>query len=276
MKKKGSLKPSNLVKRRRRKFLLKFLALVFSLIIILVSIVVISRLDYFKITKINISGSETVSSEDLENIVKDKISGSYFWLLPKDSSLFYPKGAIKKSLLNRFSRLGNVAVSLENLNDLKIAVEEKKPYATWCVLGGAESNWIFSNDCYFMDESGSIFSKAPEFSENVYLKYYGVIKDENPIGKIYKTSFQLSQINDFENFLSNRNFNPSHLLFKDDGDFELYLNRGGVLYFNSDIPLPKTTQNILAFLDQGNVLNSTTTFQYVDLRFNNKIFYKLK
>jgi hypothetical protein len=275
--KKSIVKTSNLVKKRRKKFIAKIIAVVFSILAIIVSIAIISRLSYFKIDQISIAGNETIDTLDIQSSVEQAMFGNYLLLFPKNSTIFYPNGAIKKMLFSKFSRVLVSSVGLSGLHTLDIKITEKKPFATWCKTDGVEPNSAFTNNCYFMDDRGQIFSKAPEFSESVYVKYYGLINGD-PIGQIYKLPFQFNDISAMIDFLNNRNLNPTLFVAKNDGSFEMRLKGDGVLYLSADLSLSKTLENLQALFDKENIAssNSTTTIDHIDLRFGNKILYKFK
>ncbi len=236
---------------------------------------------------IKIFGNKAIDTRSIEKKVREDLSGYYLWVLPKTNFIFYPAGKIKSDIMEKWKRIKNISVSVENIRTLKINLSERSPLYTYCgeilpvtIDSGQEK-------CYFMDESGYIFDEAPYFSGNVYLKFYGKT-DRNGadlLGAYYFDS-NFGKLVMFKDNLIKLGLNPVIFSPLDDGDMEIYFasnlksQLGPKLVFKSDADLGQMTENLQSVLGtdpfQTDFKKKYDSLQYIDLRFGNKVYYKFQ
>jgi len=276
-----TLTPTRLRKKRRKILLVKFLLGIFVIFISLFFVRLFSNASFMTISQVEIVGS-TASEETshLEQIVKGTTEGYYGHLISKSNVFFYPRGKIIENLSKTFKQVKGVEVDLNNWSKLTITIEERKPFEMWCTSEESGASIIFKDDCYFLDNQGYAFSKAPEISGDAYFKNYGNIQhaSTSPIGQQFLTPELFKAISSFRESLSKRNINPDKLIAKIDGDFEFYLPDGGRILFNTSQNFNVVLENIESLLQDPDIRGSqgtlSTSLDYIDLRFGNKIFYK--
>ncbi len=252
-------------KRRRTKFLLFFI-LFLSIVYLGVFLL---RQERFLITDVVIEGDNIVDRSEMIQVVRRLLDGKYLWLVPRANSLIYPRGAIKHNLISTFPRLMTVDLSLDAERKLLVNIEERSPFALYCPVSG---------DCYFLDESGLIFASAPSFSRGVYFVYVALNMIESPIGQRFVPSDEFQSLQYFLEKLKNININP--IAFDiGETDYSLVLPQDGKIIWRKDADLKHIESNLGAFLGsdaikaQGDFLNRIL---YLDLRTENKVFYKYK
>lgn len=303
------IRSKNLAAKKKKEFIFKItLWSVFVFVLIYGMIVLVSQ-PFLKIKNIVVKNNITLDSAEIENIVKDTLSGNYLWFLPKDSIVLYPRKNIEKKLAENFSRIKKVAVSNEGLNTLQILIDEYDPIALWC-RGDLEINSsagenngsntlsetdkaiivpslnyenykISQNDsCYFIDLSGFIFSEAPNFSNDVYTKYYGIVSRDNPIGSFYLDFQTFNDLRVFVDNIKKLDMSISAVISRGDGDYEIRTVSNGIIIFNMRIPLEQTFENLQVFLDDKTIFpmdsRSHSSIVHIDLRSGEKILYQLK
>lgn len=227
------------------------------------------RQERFLISNIQIQGNEITKSEEIEKIIQDDISGNYLWLIPRSSVLLYPNNKIKADILRQIPRLISINLSLTDSRTLLVTIVERKPFALYCVGEGK---------CFFLDQTGYIFSEAPAFSGGVYMIYSTIPVLEAPLGQnlIYANDFVV--LSSFIKSLPVLNLNPQSLLIQN-GEDHLTLSSGGVIMWKSSANLESLRSNLESFLSDSNFTkepNALEKILYIDLRLSNKIFYKFK
>jgi hypothetical protein len=148
--------------------------------------------------------------------------------------------------------------------------------------------------CYFLDDNGVIFSEAPTFSGDAYFKYYGGVMGETPIGQTYlATTTVFQDVSNFVQSVSQTSLAPISVSAESDGGFTMQLSSGGKIYFNLSQPLSQTAGNLKALLQNlqisstllgssvptGSASSGSTSISnidYIDLRFGDKLYYKMK
>ena len=263
---------SKLAQRKRKLLLLKIGGIVGFLLFIAIGIVFILRIDRINIVDINIKGNSAIATYALQKFTEDKLSGNYAYVFPKSNILLYPRKDIQKSLSDSFKEIKKVDVSFESLQSISISIEERKPYALYC--GDQVST---STDCYFLDEDGLIFTEAPEFSGNVYLKYFGELGLSDPIGQNFMQTDEFRGLNFFLVSLVKMDLKPIifHIINKD--DFEIQLESGGKILFGKDQNLSDIYENIQSVFNGDEFdKENLSTLDYADFRFGNKVYFKFK
>jgi len=285
-----SISHEEYLRRKRNKRLWKFWGTVFVVVFLVGIGSYISYRKEVRISKVELTGGILVTQPELESRALEYMQGSYFWLFPKNNILWYPRGGLKIYLKETFKRIENININLKDLQTLYVKIEERKPFALWCNQSvvstttpatEGQSGDNKTEDCYFMDQNSTIFARAPVFSGDAYFKYYGLISPENqsPIGMEYMSNnLKFGEISDFVQKAKELSIRPLYLKIKSDDDFSLVLSGGGEVYFNLKESLFIAGQNLGALLKTSPFASSTGDLpvEYIDLRYGNKLFYKLK
>jgi cell division septal protein FtsQ len=260
----GFLEKKQKRRRRRQKI---FLALA---IILLLALVFVSRLDTFRINEVTVSGAKAVSADDVEEKVRESLSGYYLWLIPHDSSFLYGKGKIRRELEESFPRFSAIDISLGEFKTLNISVSEREPFALYCEDDSAK--------CYFLDQTGFIFDFAPNFSEGVYFIYSDAELDENPLGRKFLPMEEFMALSAFVSKLSQLSLVPLSLTM-DQNEFEVKLKTGNSVSWQRGADLARTYSNLESFLLSPTIVSQRDFMEKVlelDLRTEDKVFYRFR
>lgn len=265
---------------RKRKIIIFFLLFALAL----AGLTMLLRWSKLNIQNIEITGNPVVDSTDLENTIKNEIYGYYLWIFPKSNFLIYPKNDVKAALEDNYKVLKNISLGLKGISTMELKVEERIGKYTWC--GDTPQNDTNDN-CYFMDDTGYIFGQAPFFSGDVYLKFYGKVRDDvsAPLGEIYFKEF-FPKLLQFRDTVKLMGISTSAYHVRNDGSAELYLvsntpfpNKQKII-FNPSEDLSKLAENLQTALAtdplKTDFKNKFSSFEYIDLRFGNKVYYKFR
>ncbi len=276
-------KREEFLRKKRNKRLLKYGLFLFLIIFIIALTSYISHKPQIRISNVELSGEVLVTQSEIEYKSLQYLSGSYLWLFPKNNAGWYPRKGLENYLKELFKRIDTVDIHLKDFETLSVIITEKKPFAIWCDDVGEpwqENTGTNKPKCYFMDQISTIFSEAPEFSGDAYFKYYGLVTEINPIGTEYIASTtEFSEISDFVGKVKKLGIQPQYIIAKDNAEFSLVLLGGGQIYFDTKESLSKIADNLEALLKTSELaLNKSKILpvDYIDLRYGNKLFYKLK
>jgi cell division septal protein FtsQ len=264
------------LRKKRRKKIIKILAVFFSFVFLVAIVSFLSYRQKFRVKEVNLTGGVLITEEDVERESVEFISGSYFWLFPKDNSFILGKKGLENHLKEKFKRIDTIIVSLEGFNSLKVEISERKHFAIWCKEDSSGSE----ERCYFIDKNSTVFAKSPNFSGDAYFKYYGLIESSDPIGLEYIASPEVfSQISDFVDDVKSTSIKPLHITAKNKEEFVMDIFGGGKILFD-------TKESLKTVFDKLNLLLETPELskfdrkelpvEYIDLRFGNKLYYKLR
>lgn len=274
---KKRVKKAPLGNRRQKIRKLKLIAIAVVSVVLIILLGWSLRLEQFQVSNILISGNKVIPQEKIQSIVEDNLSGTYFFLSPKTNIFFYPKSRITKQIEDEFERVKEVSVNFVNLKSIEVKILERTPKSMWC--GVKKESAV--GGCYFMDENGYIYAKAPDFGGNVFLKFFGLdynsllLGSESPIGVTIMDVEKFDKFTLFVDTLSEIGYKPISLARVDDHDFELYFNDGMKIIFGNDQDFEILLDNLQSVLDSGELVNREN-IDYIDLRFGNKVYYKFK
>lgn len=258
-------------RRRRRIFVAVFFAVgVFTL---LGASVWLAHASFLRITDIQITGNTTLASSTLQKEVQDKISGSYVYLFPKDNIFLYGKKTIAEMLIAKHPSIKNVEVTAKNFHTLHIALVERTPVALWC-----GESIDTPQPCMFLDITGAAYAPAPEFSVPIYIQYYGALSTTTtPV--VYLTAEQFGGLEALVGELVKMQGSDSLRTVYIDHEKDVHISfaSGFTLLFD----LESSGGNILerfslALTSAPFTTRTLSDFQYLDLRFGTKLYYKLK
>jgi len=270
----------NLKKKRRLRLKRKIARIVVFGILIVTILSIVAHLNKITITEIKIEGNTVTNTGVIESIAESKMADSYALLFPKKNIFLYPKRAIRDQIITNIKRISAVSIERTSLHSIVIKITEREGQYLWCGI----SDSISGKQCFFLDSKGYIFSTAPYFSGNVYLKFFGVYKKEDsPVGKTFLTQNEFVRLLDFIDELQANSIEVFGLTVKEKG-YEILLGDP-----EDDKVIPRIivleSNNFHTILNNLKEALKTEPFAsdfkdhfdhliYIDLRYNNKVYYK--
>ncbi len=275
--------PESRLRLRKRRRRVRIGLLLFVLILLVASAVVgAAYLPALQVRAVAVSGAQTLSSSTIEAFVRDRLAGAYWHVFPKSNIFLYPKGRINSDLLAAYPVLASADVHASDFHTVAVDLVERAPRALWCPpeAGGPPAQ------CLFLDENGVAYSEAPTFSEPVYTTYFGSTTPSTGSGQatdilpkqfLSPADFQsLSALVDAiaqkipDEKLASVNVNT-------DSDVSMGFADGFVLKFAlHDAGGDIFERFSLALTSDPLKSHKLSDFQYLDLRFGDKLYYKLK
>jgi cell division septal protein FtsQ len=276
------------IRHNRRVRKIRLLILCF---ILLISI--IGFLSYFSsnnnivIDKVVVNGTHVIDHEEVEKEVFKNLSGKYLYLFSKSDGFIYPHNHIYNDLILKFPRIESLSVNRDNLKTININITERKGSYLYCGAIIPENKDDVGENCYFINNDGFIFDKAPYFSGNVYFKYYMALGDgiTDPLGKQMVSIDRFHELARFIDSVTTIGFKPIYIALDSDGVYSLYLNHGvdstlPKIMFKNDNDLKTIEDNFSLAMKKkefADEINSKyNTLLYIDLRFKNKVLYKFQ
>lgn len=252
---------------------IRLTVLVIFVLLILATQVFLIRNKNLLISDVEIMGNQVTRDEDIQKITVDNLSGSYLWVFPKLSVVLYPANKIERDLLNLIPRLATANASLTSAKSIKVTVTERLPFALYCSDTSDSEN---PSHCFFLDESGFIFSPSPAFSGGVYMIYSSDPAIETPLRSQFLTREEFQDLSKFLALLPRMHIAPE--LFTKRGDeYELTLVSGPYIKWKTGQNLDNLAINLESFLLNSSLKpEDISQLKYIDLRFDNKVFYKFQ
>ncbi len=275
----SNLYSPRLRKRKRKVLYVKIGFFTILFVLLFVGALVVIRLPQVRITEVVVSGGESVvPPEPVEAIAREVMQGNYGWILPKDNSFLYPKAVIEQEVLNSFPRVKSLSMRRVGLQTLSLELILRKQVALWC---GVTFTADRSAPCYSFDDTGVIFE--PSLSPGTTtIRYFGATVGTSTtlFGTQAVREADLKKLALFFIALSGESYQVTDVVLLDGGMTELYLRGGGKLIVDRTQDFSVTLRNLnLLVADSGFTgrgKDGLLKVEYIDLRTNGKIFYKVK
>lgn len=257
-------------KIRRRKVILKLLLYFFAIFCIFALSVGFFYIPKFKIKEIEVKGASELNKEKLRDEFLAILQRKSLGLFPYGNIFIFPKQRLKAEILGIHPDIKKLDFESFFPERILVEVEERELFAVWCFAEG---------DCFFVDKDGFAFKKAPFFHGNLFLKFFDE-RGENPFNNIDKGRQVLSE-DDFKNLISFIEFvkvkgtTVSKIFVKDDGIYNLETMSGWRIILDNGNDAQEAFQNFKIMIESLTKEDYMNKIDYVDLRFGNKIFYKI-
>ena len=279
-----NLQSKSFVKKKRRMMLWNSIFVAIGVIIVAVLIYWLMRLSFITITDVSVFGADADITTGIHDEVMNELSGKYIGLFPHENTLIYPKSSIISIIRTDFPRVLYVDVSRDGLTGLRIIVNEKAPSAVVCAtLPNFVNNQVVidpSDPCYFADASGLLFEKITSIPEHSYNTYYAPDITQD-VGSYATSTTEFTALQNFYNGALSGGISGGAILIKPNGEYEFY-SSSTTIYFNNKQGISTELSNLLAFWNhmvtqnhQSDKIKSKLVFDYIDLRYDSNVFYKI-
>lgn len=238
----------------------------------------------WRITEIKIVGTQAVSAEDILKLVQEKLQGQYFFAYARNNGFIFPREEISGALRETFPRIKEAHISRIGAHTLSLEVAERKPAMLWCgETFGTKAPLLLS--CWFMDDFGFVFDRAPIFSQGVYKEIYGalMLRDaETPLrGVIPSPRFAFAR--SVEQGIEHELGGVSRVFIKENGEYGIFIEEspsypslaGAEIRFKDGQSTERLMRNLRAALPVQFSADSIPQKKllYIELRFGNKVFF---
>lgn len=228
--------------------------LVWILFLILVLGYVLFLSPIFEIKEIKISGNRVVGVEEIESVINQ---GNFFLVT---------ENKLKNTLNSNFPRIALIDIKKDIfIQSIDIKIIERKEIGIFC-----------KQDCYYIDEQGVAFEKAPQTSGTLIL----VIKDnsegEVEIGKNAIEKEFMADLIDLRNYLADQLELRVLEFIIESGvseDLRVDTNEGWYILFDRSLDLQNQIEALRLVLEEK-IKEERSSLEYIDLRIVNRVYYK--
>lgn len=261
----GALRPRLAERRRRRRILSAFLFALFALPLF-GALAALSHYERFVIGAIEVSGVEKLSPEDMRSTAGRVLDDGLFHLFARRNIFLYPKEHISAEVRAAFPRVKDVSLSRDSLfgKTLRIRVEERQAFARWC-----------SAECFLMDKDGFLFAHAEGLTESGYVFGGGLDESKTPVRQTFLYG-HLQESLRLLSLLEKEGYAPRGLVVESEQDFSVVFVDGMTMLATFDESEDVLVRRLALALSSDALRGREMDIEYVDLRFGNKLFYKMK
>lgn len=270
----GERRSSPLRTRRRR---LRAIAL-FAVLLVLGSLAYgahyVSYLPRLTIGAVKVAGTEALEPSLIEAFVWSELDDGSYHFVSRSNIFVYPKPVIERDLVASIPRLKSASVGLAApfSNTLVVTVTERHPYARWCESAST------SSACYAMDDGGFIFAAASTSLPAAFATPYiftGTLASA-PIGTIFLPAHMQGVSALLASLQQQSGEIPISISVVNDQDLSITFQSGFYLKVSFGEDADTVARNLKLVLSSSALSGKIDRLEYVDLRFGNRVYFKLK
>lgn len=256
-------------RRLRRGFLLKKIIIIFLVLGTITSLsIAFLYIPYFKIESVEISGIQSMNAQAIKTAAENFIAGREFWILPRSSIFVLSADMVISHLMKSFPRLSQVTMKINGISPAAVLVSVSER-TTWAVVCRGDS-------CFYASTDGFLFERAPNDPGSFFLRITDSRDENYDIGSVFISRPELERIqNIIEKIKSatNEDIDTLSLNKKEVYYYEAANDTGWKIIFDSLTDPVLAAENFA--LAYKNTLNEDLSkVDYIDLRLENRIFYK--
>ena len=235
----------------------------------------LSFMPRYNVQTIAVEGASRTSSGEIEERARSQIKSSSNALFSSSNIFLYGPSRIREALLAHFPTIKTVRVGRPSLfsTTVYVRVEEREPYALWCLSAEAGSP---EPGCYDIDRDGFIFARAGISRTAAHVFTGGVAATSStPIGSRFAPG-HFEGLLAFLDLLSEEGFTPEGARVENSQDFIVQLKDSYYLKVSFGEDMRDLLQNLQLILSSDALKDAHEKIQYIDLRFGDRVYYKLK
>ncbi len=273
---------------------LKQIAVLISFLIVITGLIYFLNSDFLKIKTVSVNDLKFSDKTQIENIISGQINGKYFGLISKSNIFLFPRNNIIRTIKNTYSSVSAIDVDLKGLHSIEFQIEEFEPSARWCDLNveSAENPkhvndskisaipFVFENtqnaNCYLMTSEGMVFTDTEINNPHDFVTTFGFISGD-PLRQIYGNSKFFRDLIDFVKLLRRLNIVVDEVWTTNGEVYAIVTNDNVKIYIDSEDDIVSVFNNLQTVIERDAINEAQfSNVDYFDLRFGNRVYYKLK
>jgi hypothetical protein len=286
--------PASKVRARRHRRWGVFSALIIIFILaIFGGLVWLSHASFLRITAVQVSGTQTLSESDMQAVVQDQLAGSYWHLFAKNNIFIYPKATITNALVTGMPVIASAEVRTVDFHTIAVTVVERQPKALWCpdtnptspeaTIGHSTATStpveLDTSNCLLLDQNGVAYASAGFAAvDNAYKRYYGTLSGGN-LPEQYLTPQSFNSLSALVDAIAQNQSQDVITSVEVDSSNDVHVGfaSGFMLLFPLSADGGDVYSHFMLALQSDAFAGRTIAdFEYLDLRFGDRLYYKLK
>ncbi len=256
---------------RRRRILFAFLVLL--LVLLIASIYLLWR-PGLRVSEIKVFGAD----QSFANYAREAMRGTYLGVVPRDSTFFLPTRRIRASITAAHPDIAALSIFRRGTTGLSIRIVPRTAVGRWCGLAPTEGVTPY---CYLFDPSGFIYMSVPEADAsttpsaintlNPFELYAPLVGDtQEPLRATISRAGQLPEAFNLARQLITFGTKATAVVIHEDETDVLLASGTRVTYV---LGHEQDAFNALTSA-RANINLANGSLQYVDLRFDGKVYTK--
>jgi len=249
-------------------------------IFLIAGAVLMVRTESFRVSTISVMGIDSLHEDDVRRSLRASMAGSYFGVVPYAFLLATPTGMLADKLKHDFPLIAEVNIAKEFPRTLSVTVKERTLFGIMCNDKVDEAVALQEGkqtQCVYVDSTGFAYQQAPQTNGLLITKISTDMPDIT-VGTQVIDKGMMQRIVDVSRKIPSVIGTPIvgyEFLSAIAHEVRVMTRRGFSLMIERDNNLDNTIYVLKTVLEKE-IGSKRDMLDYIDLRFGNKVFYKLK
>ncbi len=269
-------------RRRRTRLLIAGAGLCVALIVAGV-MSYLSYLPRFNVRTVYVMGATHAAPRDIEAFIFEAIYDDSWHFFSPSNIFWYGPGRLEEGIGEDFPRVKQASVGRESMfaTALMVKIEERQPFAKWCRDGRIETAASSSTPqtCFVLDDTGFIFATHQKGTTATSYVFFGGVASSTPEADPIGLTFAPSHMQDMLSLMrlfERSGHAPLGARVEGGDDFFVPLQSGFYIKTSFGMGAEMAARNLELVLASERLQGKEEQLEYIDLRFGNKVYFKLK
>lgn len=210
----------------------------------------------------------------INNTVNGWLDEGFWRFTRRNNILFFSRDELVSKLTASFPVLATVEISKKFPHGISISADERRPVGVLCLP--AQAGLSDGESCFYFDKNGVAFSGAQPSSGFLIFNIIDRRQRELKLGENVLADDWLTSITVAREALLKNSINISEFVIPIDSFDEFYAKtaEGWKIEFNISTDIVKQIDALIVFLKEKISSAQRAALQYVDLRIQDRIYYK--
>ena len=246
-----------------------------------------AHLPHWQVRQVDVVGATALNTQKISASALDALQGSYAFIIPKRMILAADTAAVSRTLRAAFPLIRSLSIEKKFPDALAVYLEERTLFGVLCTGASSDSPGSAAtstalipaspSSCAYVDHDGVAYAAAPATEGSLILKIETDAPDI-PLGAVALDQNTIQQIIYLADHLRPATgLAPSEFIISTAVTSEIHIRVGDgfLLLLKKNDDLAAVLKVVRRVLD-GKIGAARRSLDYIDARFNNKVFYKMK
>lgn len=234
----------------------------------------LAHLPYWRIRNISVQGESTpAEKKNVQDHVVAQLKKTYALIIPADLFFLVHADVIQRAVEQQFLSFARAAVTKQFPDSMAVVLTKRKLFGVYC----NDLQTPVNPTCAYLDETGFLYDLAPTASGSLLLRMHTDSQTVATGTQVFDRAL-MQRLTELKNGVA-RTINANVLGFertsRSPGDLRMQAAEGFSLIVKEDddiAALLKVLRTVMA----NEIKDRRSRLDYIDLRFGNKVFFKLK
>ncbi len=255
--------------KKRRQFISRTNRVIVSVVItagVLGYLLFFAKL--FDVRTVEVRSPSVISTDAIRIKVDDVLNKKYLGIGRRSNIFIFSPQHIATVLAEEFPRIASIDIRRTSLHSIAIVIKERVAVGLWCLP--------VRERCYYFDAHGDSFLEILPSSGSIFTPINDFRERRIEIGENVAGSDWRENIFGVKKILQFGGITVVNFTIPEDSydEFQAMTNEGWNILYSKDINTRRQTDSLLLFLKEKITPEVRTTLEYVDLRIEDRIYYK--